>query len=154
MIHIDYMTLRVLLCGFLEFGRGCDSWFFSCVCVCVCVCVSVRACGCVCVCVCVNEAVVWSAVLCDGHLQTLMHVYQSWESLVWSTQVCVCARFCDTNLYNDMGMTMTGITRWRWLFSTLPHVPTFQNADKSYRVRFFGGEVEMHLCLLWGVGLV
>ncbi len=98
-----------------------------CVCVCVCVCLCVLVCVCACVCVCVCVCVLVCARVCAR------------------VCVCVCVRACvrvfvtnqDIDLYND-----TGITRWRWLFRTLTHVPTFQNAYKSYRVRFFWGKLK------------
>ncbi len=75
----------------------------------------------------------WTAVRWMRYLQM--------ETVCVCVCVCVCVRVFVTNqdidLYND-----TGITRWRWLFRTLTHVPTFQNAYKSYRVRFFWGKLK------------
>ncbi len=46
------------------------------------------------------------------------------------------------NVYNDMGMT--GITRRGSFYEDIFSVSIIQNVYKSYRVSFFGGEVEMH----------
>ncbi len=61
----------------------------------------------------------------------------------------MCARVFVTNqdidLYNDTGMTQ--VLQGEGDFQDIDPCPTFQNAYKSYRVRFFGGKLKCTVLL-------
>ncbi len=68
-----------------------------------------------------------SQIITQINLRTWKHK-MLWNWKINKVSVCVCVCFCDKR----------GHTFVRWLMRTLPHVLTFQNAYKSYRVSFFG----------------